>query len=176
MYRGIPTAAASFFIVGCDVARRRFDARTAPATTAPYPGPRRRRPAGDDRNEDRTVRIAEQRRPHDERDVKWTVCYLRCNQCERKPPTRRPGRYRITPSETGQRWLWIEVDSQQRVQRYYHHHHHHYHHHYYYHHPLICRKTIYTVSQKTRQPIVTIISLNLDRFSKFFYYWKACKM
>ena len=32
----------------------------------------------------------------------------------------------------------------------------------------------YTVSQKTRHAIVTIISLNRNRFSKFFYRWKVC--
>jgi len=29
---------------------------------------------------------------------------------------------------------------------------------------------------KTRHPLLTIISLNLNRFSKFFHWWKACKI
>ena len=35
---------------------------------------------------------------------------------------------------------------------------------------------IYTVSQKTRHSIVTIISSNLNRFSKFFHRWKRCQI
>jgi len=35
--------------------------------------------------------------------------------------------------------------------------------------------SIYTVSQKTRRPLVTIISSNLNnRFSNFFHCRKAC--